>query len=167
MEWKYDWGERLRLEAETAGICKSGANIWKARLSAFFWRSSATTITSPGKSTPTRVTSCVASTHGQLRSPTKPSEWVELIRVKQVLRISELIWFTGVIGLKRVLRYIRNFRIIRAGLREAARVLAQVLWTSWLQREFACFRTILQSKRPAYNPTSRNNAKITLISLET
>ena len=57
--------------------------------------------------------------------------------------------------------------MIRAGLREAARVLAQVLWASGLQCKFACFRTVLQSKWPAYNSTSRNNAKITRISLET
>jgi hypothetical protein len=56
---------------------------------------------------------------------------------------------------------------MRAGLREAARVLAQVLWATGLQRNFACFRTILQSNWPAYNHTSPNNAKITLITLET
>ena len=76
-----------------------------------------------------------------------------------------------IVGLKRVLRFIRNFRIIRAGLREAARVLAQLLWASGLQREFACVTTILQSKRPAYNSLiillAAKNTKITLISLET
>jgi hypothetical protein len=61
----------------------------------------------------------------------------------------------GVIGLIRVLRFTRNFRIIRAGLREAARVSAQVLWASGLQRE-SCFRT-----------SSRNVLLIVLLAAKT
>jgi hypothetical protein len=37
---------------------------------------------------------------------------------------TELIQFVVIIGLKRVLKFIMIFSIIRAGLREAARVLA-------------------------------------------
>jgi hypothetical protein len=86
---------------------------------------------------------------------TQPSE-CSLTRFKSI----------GIIR-QRVLRFIRNLSIIQAGLREAARVLAQLLWASGLQCKFACFTTILQSKRPAYKSTRRKNPKITLITLET
>jgi hypothetical protein len=44
MEIKYDRGERVTLEAETAGIReKQGTHIRKERLSACFWQSLATT----------------------------------------------------------------------------------------------------------------------------
>ena len=131
---------------------ESWSNIWKARLSKCFWQSLATTSLRQSSPIQTYILRCE---NGQVHSPRKPSEWLEFIWIKQVVRITELIRFTGVIGLKRVLRFIWNFSIIRAGLREAARVLAQVLWASGLQCKFACFRTILQSKWPAYNPTSR------------
>jgi hypothetical protein len=57
-----------------------------------------------------------------VRSARKPSERLELIWIKQVVKITELIKFTGIIGLIRVLRFIRNFSNIRAGLRETSRV---------------------------------------------
>jgi hypothetical protein len=65
-----------------------------------------------------------------------------------------LIRFIGIIGLKRVLRFIRNFSMIRAGSREAARVLAQVLWASGLggkqsHEDMSHWRKI--------NPNKRNN----------
>ena len=80
---------------------------------------------------------------------------LELFWLIRFLRITELIKLIGIIGAISVLRFIRNFSVSRASLREAARVLAQLLWASGLQCEFACFGTILQSKRPAYNSTSR------------
>ncbi len=81
--------------------------------------------------------------------------------------VTEFIRFIGITGVTRILSFGRNLSVERAGLREAARVLAQVLCVSGLKCEFACVRTILQSKWHAYNPTSRKNAKITLITLET
>ena len=55
--------------------------------------------------------------------------------------------------------------VIRAGLREAGRVLGNVLCSSGLSCKFACLRTILQSKWPAFNPINPYNAKINLITL--
>jgi hypothetical protein len=48
------------------------------------------------------------------------------------IRITELIRLIGTIGVTSVLRLTRNFSITRAGLREAARVLTKVLWSSGL-----------------------------------
>ncbi len=52
--------------------------------------------------------------------------------VVRVLRITELIGLTGITGVIRVLSFSSNFSIDRAGLREAARVLGDVLWSSGL-----------------------------------
>ncbi len=40
-----------------------------------------------------------------------------------------MIRLIGITGDKRVLSFIRNLSIIRAGLREAARVLGDILWS--------------------------------------
>ena len=47
-----------------------------------------------------------------------------------VIRITESIRFIGIIGVTRVLSCSSNLSIDRAGLREAARVLGDVLWSS-------------------------------------
>ena len=59
-----------------------------------------------------------------------------------VLRITELISLIGIIGVTRLLSSSRNFSVERAGLREAARVLGDIIWSSRLQWKFACSRTI-------------------------
>jgi hypothetical protein len=53
-----------------------------------------------------------------------------LICVNRVIRIAELISFIGIIGVISVLRFIRTVNDIRAGLRDAGRVLRGVLWSS-------------------------------------
>ena len=51
--------------------------------------------------------------------------------VVRVLRITELIRLTRITGITRVLSLSNsNFSVDRAGLREAARVLGDVLWSS-------------------------------------
>jgi hypothetical protein len=50
--------------------------------------------------------------------------------VVRVLRITELIRLTRITGVTRVLSFSSNFSVDRAGLREAARVLGDVLWSS-------------------------------------
>ncbi len=50
--------------------------------------------------------------------------------VNRVLRITELISIIGNYGLIIAVRFIRTLSDIRAGLREAARVLGGVLWSS-------------------------------------
>jgi hypothetical protein len=47
-----------------------------------------------------------------------------------VQRITELIRLVGITGVTRVLSFSSNFSVDRAGLREAARVLGDVLWSS-------------------------------------
>ena len=47
-------------------------------------------------------------------------------------RVTELIMLTGITGITRVLSFSRNFSVDRAGLREAARVLGDILWSSGL-----------------------------------
>jgi hypothetical protein len=49
-----------------------------------------------------------------------------------VLRITELISLIGIIGVTRLLSFSRNISIDRAGLREAARVLGDVIRSSGL-----------------------------------
>jgi hypothetical protein len=49
-----------------------------------------------------------------------------------VVRITELISLIGIIGVARRLSLSRNFSIDRAGLREAARVLDDIIWSSGL-----------------------------------
>ncbi len=65
----------------------------------------------------------------------------------------------------RFTRIIGAIRFLRAGLREAARVLAQALWSSGLRCKFACLMTIIQSEWPAYNPFNPIYARITLITI--
>jgi hypothetical protein len=48
------------------------------------------------------------------------------------LRITKLIRLIGITGVTRVLSVSRNFSVDRAGLREAARVLGDVVWSSRL-----------------------------------
>ena len=48
------------------------------------------------------------------------------------LDVTELISLFGIIGVTRVLSLSRNFSIDRAGLREAARVLGGIIWSSGL-----------------------------------
>jgi hypothetical protein len=50
--------------------------------------------------------------------------------VNRVLRITELISIIGIYGVISVVRFIRTLSDIRAGLREAGRVLGGVLWSS-------------------------------------
>ena len=50
--------------------------------------------------------------------------------INRALRITELISITGIYGVISVVRFIRTLSDIRAGLREAARVLGGVLWSS-------------------------------------
>ena len=52
--------------------------------------------------------------------------------VVRVLRITELIRLTRITGVTRVLSFSSNLSFDRAGLREAARVLGDVLWSSGL-----------------------------------
>jgi hypothetical protein len=46
--------------------------------------------------------------------------------------ITELIRLFGITGVKRILSFCRSFSVDRAGLREAACVLGDVLWSSGL-----------------------------------
>ncbi len=46
--------------------------------------------------------------------------------------ITELIGLIGISGVARVLSFSRNFSIDRVGLREAARVLGDIIWSSGL-----------------------------------
>jgi hypothetical protein len=55
-----------------------------------------------------------------------------LFRIKRVVRISELIRLIRITGITRVLSFSRKFSVDRAGLREAARVFGDVLWSSGL-----------------------------------
>jgi hypothetical protein len=82
--------------------------------------------------TPTKLTSCIASTHGQVRSPRKPSERLELVWAIRVMRITKLIRIIGFPEVTRVLSFSRNFSVDRAGLREAARVLGEIIWSNGL-----------------------------------
>ncbi len=52
--------------------------------------------------------------------------------VIRVLSITESIRLIGITGVTRILRFSKNFSVDRAGLREAARVLGDVLWSSGL-----------------------------------
>ena len=52
--------------------------------------------------------------------------------MKHVVRITELIRLIGITGVTRVLSFSRNFSVDRAGLREAARVLGDIIWYSGL-----------------------------------
>ncbi len=49
-----------------------------------------------------------------------------------VQRVTELIRLIGITGVTRVLSFSRNFSIDRSGLREAARVLGDIIWSSGL-----------------------------------
>ena len=49
-----------------------------------------------------------------------------------MVRITELINLIGIIGVTRLLSISRNFSADRAGLREAARVLGDIIWSSGL-----------------------------------
>ncbi len=57
---------------------------------------------------------------------------LELFCVNLVLRIAALISFISIIGVISVLRFNRTVSDIRAGMREAGRVLGGVLWSSGL-----------------------------------
>ena len=50
--------------------------------------------------------------------------------VVRVLSITELIRLTRITGVTRVLSFSSNYSVDRAGLRKAARVLGDVLWSS-------------------------------------
>jgi hypothetical protein len=104
-----------------------------------------------------KFTCCIASTRSQVRSPWKPSEWLQLILVVRVLSITELIRLTRITGVTRVLSFSSNFSVDRAGLREAARVLGDVLWSSGIWCEFACSRTFrnlwLTAIPPIFRPS--------------
>jgi hypothetical protein len=153
MEWKYDWGQRVRLEAKTARI-KKKVELILERLGC--QRVSEKTQQQQRRAsdnqTPTKITRCDASTHGHVSIPRKPSKWLELFCVNRILRITELISFIGIIGVISVLRFIRTVSDIRAGLRESGRVLGSVLWSSGLWCKVACLRTIIQSKWLHWNP---------------
>jgi hypothetical protein len=49
-----------------------------------------------------------------------------------VQRITELIRLIGITGVTRVLSFSRNFSVDRAGMREAARALGDIVWSSGL-----------------------------------
>ncbi len=53
-----------------------------------------------------------------------------------------MISLIGIIGVTRVLSFSRNFRTDRAGLREAPRVLGDIIWSSGLGCKFDCSRKI-------------------------
>ncbi len=55
--------------------------------------------------------------------------------VNRALRITELISVIGIYGFITVVRFIRTLSDIRAGLREAGRVLGGVLWSSKILRK--------------------------------
>ena len=73
MESKYDWKERLTLEAETAEIWKKVGLILERQ---GYMRVSghAQQQQTSDNQTPTKVTHCDASTHGQVRSPRNKSK---------------------------------------------------------------------------------------------
>jgi hypothetical protein len=52
--------------------------------------------------------------------------------VIRILRITESIRLNGIIGVTRLLCFSRNFSVDRAGLREVARVLGDIIWSSGL-----------------------------------
>jgi hypothetical protein len=52
--------------------------------------------------------------------------------VIRILRITELIRLIGITGVTRLLSFSRNVRVDRAGLRESARVLGDIIWSSGL-----------------------------------
>jgi hypothetical protein len=49
-----------------------------------------------------------------------------------VRRVTELISHIGITGATRILSFSKNFSVDRAGLREAARVLGDIIWSSGL-----------------------------------
>ncbi len=49
-----------------------------------------------------------------------------------VQRVTDLIRLIGITGITRVLSFSRNFSVDRAGLREDARVVGDILWSSGL-----------------------------------
>ncbi len=101
MEYKYDWKETLTLEAETARIWKKVGLILERQGSQSV-SGNAQQQQASDNYTPTKLTSCVASTHGQVRSPRKPRNGLELIWMLHVVRSTEIIRFKciGIIGLK-------------------------------------------------------------------
>jgi hypothetical protein len=52
--------------------------------------------------------------------------------MQHVVRITELIRLVEITGVTRVLKFSSNFSLDRAGLREAARVLGDIIWSSGL-----------------------------------
>jgi hypothetical protein len=76
----------------------------------------------PSNQTPTKITSCVAST----RPRANPKEIEKVIRVVLRYSVVRILWVV------RILRFIRSFSVIRAGLREADHVLGGTLWSSGL-----------------------------------
>ena len=65
-----------------------------------------------------------------------------LFCVNWILKITELIRFTGIFGVISVLRFISTLSNTRAGLHEAARVLGGSLWSSGLRCDIDCLRTM-------------------------
>ena len=49
-----------------------------------------------------------------------------------IQRVTELIRLIGITGVTRLLSFSRNFSVNRAGLREAARVLGDIIWSRCL-----------------------------------
>jgi hypothetical protein len=55
---------------------------------------------------------------------------IKIIWMLHVVRITELISRMGIIGVVRVLSFSRSFSVARAGLREASRVLCDIICSS-------------------------------------
>ncbi len=137
MVWKYEWEERVRLEAETAGIRKKVGLIFERQgYQRVSGKAQQQQQQASDNQTPTKSTCCVASKHSHVCIPRKPSKWLELYYVNLVLRITESMRIIGINGVISIVKFIRTLSDIRADLRGAGRALVGYLLSDGLWFKF-------------------------------